>query len=1063
MSVSDYQLSHYNERIIQKLKQMIHYPITLLISPSGFGKSYILQEYLKISQHPVCRVELEKKHRYLKEFILHLTNCLYQSFPMVKWEEINQIYPSILFAEENAQKWINDLMHKVESVDQPVILILENYDLIEDDSFIHRLLTQFINRLPNNLHLVITSCVFPTGEAYRLAELQNRLLEINEQDLRLSKAEIKALFDDQYQLLLTPLEVEQLYNLTLGWKMPLHSAYLFLSRGGKVEQIVQDPLQTLPSYFEFLEEEIIKSLPFTIQGFLYELSIFDEIDLELLNEIYHGNGLEMLSSIEKHRLLLHTDITTHKKIHPIIKVFLASKAGPKTIKLINRKASYYYLKREDYSASIPFLIGAQEWEELAYLISTLGGRLIYLGHLKVVMEGIKALPTAYKSAFPRTLIVEGDYYRLHSDYNTALELYQAAIRSCTMQGDDEGAIMAVEGEVSIYLDTVKPNKAQALLKQTYQEMKVTPKRKARLIHLMAENYINSGKPRRAKHMIRLGRKLFNGTILDVQESRLLLRTGQLYAVDALLQKEEVKRKEETPLIHGFRETSLVHSIVCAFIGQPDFAKKRAQQGILLGTQMKSPFIEATGWARMGHAMQIITPFNFQLAEQCYLTSLQIFSEIGVDWGQAEPLMGLTLLHGFAGNYDIALSYGTEACRIASGVTDHWMYHMTNLCMGIATYKKQNFKEALIIFNTALEGIRKCGDHFLETVILLWISYTYLQLEEETVSLDFFEKSLEFVSQHGYDFLFLKLSMFGARDLQSNIPLLLEIQQNKREHHALAMKILQELGFSQTKFHPGYTLKIEALGGFRVWLGDREILEKDWQRANAKRLFQYLITKRKQENPKEVVQLELWPELDEGTLDRDFKVALNALTKALEPDRKARSSSFYIIRNGSTYRLNPDSGYQLDSEIFQCLFEEGLKENDRAIAKQKLEKGYELYKGDFLADNLYEDWAIEERERLQVLFLKGCEKLGHIILYEREYERAIKIAESIIEKDPCWEEAYRIIMISYSKLMNRTMALRWYEKCRQNLIEELGVEPMQLTRNLKEQLQNGIDVVIGPQL
>ncbi len=1055
MSVSDNQLSHYSDRILQKFKQMLHYPITLLVSPTGFGKGQILQEYLKSSSDPICRVILEKKHRYVKEFIDYLMDCLQNSFPLINWHEINTpIYPSILFEEKTVEKWLNFIKSKVEALGKPIVLVIEHYETIDEDFFIHRLLNRFINMLPSNLHLLITSRYFPSGEAFKLAELQNRLLEINEQDLRMTISEVKILFEDQYHLPLSQTEIRELYELTLGWKMPLHVAYLYLSRGGRVEQIIKDPITTLPSYFEFLEAEIIKALPLMIQSFLYEISIFEEIDLELLNELYHGNGTEMLNVIEKHRILLYSDITKHKKIHPIIKLFLVSKADPQTIKQVHSRTSYYYLKKEDYSASIPFLIGAQEWEELAYLISTLGSRLIYLGHLKVVMEGIHALPSSFKSNFPRTLIVKGDYYRLHSDYSAALDLYQTAFRNCTIQGDDEGAILAIEGEVSIYLDTVKPNKAQALLKQAYQEMRMTAERKARLIHLMAENYINSGKPKRAKHMIRLGRKLSSKANLDVQESRLLLRTGQLQAVDNLLQKEELKQKEESPLIHGFRETSLLHSIVNAFIGQPAIAKKKAQQGILLGTQLKSPFIEATGWTRMGHAMQIMNPFNFELTEQCYLTALHIFEEIGVDWGQAEPLMGLSLLHGFANNYDIAITYGMQALRIASGVTDYWMYSMTQLCMGIATYQKGDFKEALSIFMDAINRIRKCGDYFIEAVIHLWMSYTNLKLEQEEAALLCFEDSLFLISQYGYEFLFLRQSMFGAKDLQFNVPLLLEIQ--KRGNHALPTKILQELGFSQIKFHPGYTLKIETLGGFRVWLGEREILEKDWQRVNAKRLFQYLITKRKQENPKEVIQIELWPDLDEDSLDRDFKVALNASTKALEPDRKARSSSFYIIRNGSSYRLNPDSGYQLDTDLFQRLFEEGLREKDHEKAKYKLESGYALYKGDFLADNLYEDWAIEERERLQVLYLRGSERLAQSLLSSREYEQAIIVAENIIGRDPCWEEAYRIIMLAYSKLMNRTMALRWYEKCRQNLIEELGIEPMLITRNLKEQIQYGID-------
>lgn len=1050
--------NQYTNRVLNKINQMINYPLTLLVSPPGFGKSQLLQEYIKQANNTVFFITLEKKHRYVKEFIAYLTSTLHKTFPKINWDDVNQsIYPSILFDEETANKWLNQLKIIIESVDQPVIIIIENYDLIEEESFIYRLFHRFISMLPPNLHVLITSCHFPSGEAFQMAELQNRLLEINEQDFRLSPHEIKTLFADEYHLPITDKEVEDLYALTMGWKMALHAAFLYISRGGKVEQIVSDPLLTLPSFFTFLEEELIKALPTFMQGFLYEISIFEEIDLEVLNYLYRNNGLEMLAIIEKHRILLHSDVTSRKKLHPMIKLFLLSKLDKNALKQLHRRVSYYYLNRSDYPASIPFLIGVQEWEELAYLVSTLGSKLIYFGHIKIVMDAIQALPSSYKSAFPRTLIVEGDYYRLHSEYNTALEKYQSAYQVCQNQADEEGALLAVEGEVRIYLDTVKPNKAYHLLKRTYQKYQLSSEWKLRLIHLMAENYINIGKPRRTNFLLRLGQKLSNGQMIEVRESRLLLRTGQLPALDTLLQKEELKTKEETPLIHGFRETSLVHSLVASFMGQADIAKKRAQQGILLGTQLKSPFIEATGWARMGHAMQIVDPHNFKLSEECYLTSLQIFEEIGLEWGQAEPLMGLSLLHGKSGNYDLAITYGTEACRIASGVTDYWMYHLSQLCMGIASYLAGKFDEALSIFTEALTGIRKCGDQFLESIILLWTSYAHYQLENEEKTYRYFTMSIASIAKNSFDFVFLKHSMFGHRDIQINVPLLLEVQQQRGTNHAYATKILQELGFSHTKFHPGYTLKIETLGGFRVWLGDREVLEKDWQRVNAKRLFQYLITKRKQEVPKEIIQTVLWPELDEDSLDRDFKVALNALTKALEPDRKARSSSFYVIRNGSTYRLNPDSGYYLDVDMFEKLYEEGIREKDLEKAKSKLEMGFSLYSGDFLADNLYEDWAIEERERLQVLYLRGSERYAYLLLRFKDYEQSIKVAGTIIDKDPCWEEAYRIIMFAYAKLKNRTLALRWYEKCKQNLFDELGIEPMLITRKLKEQIQNGIEL------
>lgn len=1060
MTATERNLRQHRERILHKLHQITNYPVTLLVSPPGYGKSYLLAQYCNEVAGPVCWVALDDRHRFLKEFLNHLVQSLRSIFPNLDWEDIgDKAYPAILFNDAERNNWLLRLKERFEEIGRPVVIVLDQYHHIDEASFIHRLLNHFILMMPENLHLVITTRFSPSGEAFRTLQIKNLLFEINERDLQLTRDEVDLLFRELYQFTLSKKEVEVLHDFTLGWQRLLHHCYLDLSRGSKLEQIIHDPLAHLGPFYEYVEEEIIKPLPSYIQGFIRDISILDAVEPEVLNFLFQGYGKEMLHYLERHHLVCFSNGTTLKRVHPALRKYLL-KDYP-THEQLHRRLFYFYIQKEDYAASIPHLIGAREWEELAYLLSTLGGRLVYLGHLKAVREGIEALPDSYKQTFPRVFIVEGDYYRLHSEYSKAVKLYQSALSKCREQGDREGELLAIEGEVRVYLDTVKPNRAEALLKKAYyQTGDISSEMRARIIHLMAENYINNGRPRTAKRLIKLAGKISSSLHTEAEESRLLLRTGQLQAAASLLQKrDEFKARESTPLILGFREGSLVLSLIYAFMGMADEAKRQAQQGILLGTQMKSPFIEATGWARMGHAMQIVTPYNANLAEECYQTSLQIFHEIGIEWGQAEPLMGLALLHGINGNFELCISYGKEAKRIAESVSDNWMYQLTQLCMGIGAFYHGDYNKAEEILLQAHEGIKACGDHFLEAAIALWRSYALFQQEKEEEAYQIFHRCLTLVARHGYEFIFRTRSFFGHKDLQINIPLFLEVQSRSSsdENQLLVSHLLKEMGFGQVKFHPGYTLKIETLGGFRVWLGDKEVLEKDWQRANAKRLFQYLITKRKQEVLKEVIQAELWPDLDEEAADRDFKVALNALTKALEPDRKARSSSFYVVRHGTAYQLNPDSGYQLDAELFAQYFEEGLncKEEDQAL--KLLETGFSLYRGDYLSDNLYEDWAIEERERLQVLFIRGSERLARIYLRQGKYEQAIKTAEKIIEKDICWEEAYRIIMLAYYKQMNRTMALRWFEKCKQNLFDELGVEPMFETQKLKEMIQSGAEL------
>ena len=111
------------------------------------------------------------------------------------------------------------------------------------------------------------------------------------------------------------------------------------------------------------------------------------------------------------------------------------------------------------------------------------------------------------------------------------------------------------------------------------------------------------------------------------------------------------------------------------------------------------------------------------------------------------------------------------------------------------------------------------------------------------------------------------------------------------------------------------LHVTTLGGFIVERNGIEIAPTAWGREKAIYLFQYLITNRQKQHHKEQIIAELWPQLDQDAGDRDFKVALNAVNKALEPERTPRSPSRFIQRFDLAYRLNPDQIW-IDADEFE---------------------------------------------------------------------------------------------------------------------------------------------------
>jgi DNA-binding SARP family transcriptional activator len=182
------------------------------------------------------------------------------------------------------------------------------------------------------------------------------------------------------------------------------------------------------------------------------------------------------------------------------------------------------------------------------------------------------------------------------------------------------------------------------------------------------------------------------------------------------------------------------------------------------------------------------------------------------------------------------------------------------------------------------------------------------------------------------------------------------------------------------------------------------------------------------------------------------VALNALNKVLEPERKGGTPRF-IQREGASYGLIPGPDVWIDAAEFERLLEaaqamEALGEDPTELYREALE----LSEGDFLADYpQYDAWCERERERLADRYKEAALKLARLRFLAGDDLGAATWAQRLIERDVCAEEAYRIAMAAQYRQGDRPMALRTYDRCVIALDEELGVDPMPETQRLYERI------------
>ena len=235
---------------------------------------------------------------------------------------------------------------------------------------------------------------------------------------------------------------------------------------------------------------------------------------------------------------------------------------------------------------------------------------------------------------------------------------------------------------------------------------------------------------------------------------------------------------------------------------------------------------------------------------------------------------------------------------------------------------------------------------------------------------------------------------------------------------------------------------------------------------------------------------LWGDLPEPNARRNLRRALWDLRRKL--DRPPAPP--FILAIGQTVTFNRDSSYWLDVEIFERELRElnGTKgiyapsssssssslsssSSPSSCAKLvwpgSLQRAVELYRGDFL-DGFYvhgapafEEWVLAERERLRTLVLLALQQLVQHHGARGEYGMGMEYAIRLLSMDPWREEAHREMMRLLALTGQRSAALAQYEQCRRLLEAEMGLEPLEETTALYEQIRSAPSspLPLSPQL
>lgn len=1041
----------HRARLREKLKNSLNYPLTIIHAGTGFGKTTALLELAGFFRR-VHWYDITEPDRDPALFMAHLLSVFLPGSALflerLESGGIREL-PAILTG------LINQLTLDLE---EDTLLVLDDFHLVSDVHDISRWVEQLIENHPPHLHVAIASRKIPESAAFVRWRVKSLSMTIEQSDLAFTESEIISLFSEVFGFAIDTDQAHSMFAYTDGWIIALQMIWqrLQTSPTRQLDRILLDLPSSFSDVFYFLAQEVLLRQPKGMQKFLVSSAVLRQLEVDACNDLLEiNNSAEILQQlVERGLFTFSVDANTYR-YQRLFQDFLLDQGGknPDRMLALHRKAAHHYIKIGDAEEAIFHLFASGDTPTAANLIESTAPRLLETGRLRTIARWLEQVDNDQMDEHPRLWMISGEVYRLRSNFDGALESYNHADRIFRQQKDKLGSSQALRSQAQVFLDTIRPLKASSLLEEAVAllEPQEHPTEVAVLLDQLAENKLNLGKPEEARALHREAGMLRTEADPDdiYLEARSLLRTGLLQEAINLLEPHhaafDLAQPEQRPQ-KFHRETPLLLSLIHLMLGNTTLGEKYARQGIEIGRQLNSPFVEAVGWMRLGHAFQLYPQLLWRSnrlheAKECYERSINLVRPFNVVRVQVEPLWGLCRYYGYQGNLIDSRRLADQAIDIADNAGDQWFSGLIQCTMGTA-YALAGNNEAVEWLEKSAARLKDVGDIFSHAATIAASLFYKWYHGSHQEALNGFASAADQFKENNTGIVLIRPTHIGLQDTQPLLPLLLTAYHQGIEKDWIR-QLLPEFDLETTNWHPGYGLSVRTLGKFEVWRGNILANPREWQREKARQLFQFFIGNRGKWFTRDQLTDRLWPDLDLDASTQNLKVALNALNRALEPNRETGQNPFFIIRREALYTLNPAARVHVDTDDFLSL----------ATADQTgdLQDALEIYQGDYLPDATGEDWTIQVRERLRENYLLAAHKLTTFYFETEHYDEAMRICHEILVMDAYNEPAYRILMRCHAARGNPAAIHALYQRCVNLLKEDLEAPPSEETTNLYRQL------------
>lgn len=442
--------------------------MTLVSAPAGFGKTTLLVTWL---QDPgrVAWLSLDDADNDLARFLTYLVEALRGVEAGVGESVLDALRGPQL---ESTETLVGLLVNDTAALAQGVSIVLDDYHVI-DAAAVHEAVTLFLEHLPNNAHLVISSRSDPPLPLAKL-RARGQLTELRAADLRFTLDESCAFLGDVMGLTLSPGDVATLEEITEGWVAALQLAALGMQGKRDVSSFVGAFSGSNRHVLDFLAEEVLARQPEPVRSFLLHTSVLGRLCAPLCAALVGSSkAQEMLEGLEQGNLFVVPldDERRWYRYHHLFADFLRGRLTreyPDLVGALHLRASGWFeatgLNAEAITHALAAAAGGADptFERAARILEVESAYVRGSGESATLLAWLGALPEDAKRQRPRLLLAHVLALAIAGQLDHAEPLLDEAERLAEAAKADRDYLLGFAAAIRCYSSRLRGEVRQAV-------------------------------------------------------------------------------------------------------------------------------------------------------------------------------------------------------------------------------------------------------------------------------------------------------------------------------------------------------------------------------------------------------------------------------------------------------------------------------------------------------------------------------------------------------------------------------------------------------------------------